>query len=348
MLNNGSQDVALAVPSQPFVTVLIDTYNYARYIGQAIDSVLSQDYPADRYEVIVVDDGSTDNTADIVRVYGSRVQYFLKSNGGQASAFNFGFSKVTGDIVALLDADDIWLPDKLKKVAEAFLANADVNLVYHSFSIMEEGSGNKTPSGYALVSGDIARNRKTLLSYCIYPTSSLTFRRSALEKLLPVPEGLRTQADAFLAALIVFFGRIAAIPERLMCYRIHDANCFGMFPQRLDENRLAQRMEIRRYLIVALRAWLTANRSVCNPVLAEDYLAQWSMEQKRDAFQLSMPGRSVLFRHLSEEARLYRELRSSRHRALARIRAIVGFVMGYKGLLRFDDWYTRLKQSAPG
>src|ERR1700730_10813668 len=108
----------------PLVTVLIDTFNYGHFIDEAIRSVLVQDFPAEQMEIIVVDDGSTDDTRERVAQYAERVQYFYKPNGGQASAFNFGIAKARGEYVALLDADDYWLPSKLSKVVKGLFNGA--------------------------------------------------------------------------------------------------------------------------------------------------------------------------------------------------------------------------------
>src|SRR6266480_2874239 len=100
----------------PLISVLIDTYNYGRYIEQAIDSVLAQDLPTAEREILVVDDGSTDDTPERIRKYGTAINYLRKRNAGQASAFNFGLTRARGKIVALLDADDYWLPGKLSRL----------------------------------------------------------------------------------------------------------------------------------------------------------------------------------------------------------------------------------------
>src|SRR5580704_10746400 len=102
----------------PAVTVLIDTYNHERFIEEAIVSVLEQDFPASEMEILVVDDGSTDRTPEIVQKFSSRVHSLRKDNGGQASAFNFGIPHAEGEIVAFLDGDDWWAPNKLSRVAQ--------------------------------------------------------------------------------------------------------------------------------------------------------------------------------------------------------------------------------------
>src|SRR5580700_8026024 len=100
----------------PFFTVLIDTYNYGQYIEEAVQSVLAQSFPEEEREIVVVDDGSTDDTAERLKKYGDGIRYLRKANGGQASAFNFGFEQARVEVIALLDADDVWLPDKLGRV----------------------------------------------------------------------------------------------------------------------------------------------------------------------------------------------------------------------------------------
>src|ERR1700687_3313331 len=105
-----------------FVTVLLDTYNQEAFIEKAITSVLNQDFPASETEILVVDDGSTDNTPEIVRKFAPRVRLLRKINGGQASAFNAGIPEARGEIVAFLDGDDWWAPGKLACVVEAMKA----------------------------------------------------------------------------------------------------------------------------------------------------------------------------------------------------------------------------------
>jgi glycosyltransferase involved in cell wall biosynthesis len=125
---------------QPFISVLIPTYNCAQYISEAIDSVLAQDY--DNLEIIVVDDGSTDNTGEIIKRYvetritaslRKTVKYFYKENGGISSARNTCLEKASGDYIAWLDADDYWAKGKLKAQIKYFNEHPDCEIVFTKF-----------------------------------------------------------------------------------------------------------------------------------------------------------------------------------------------------------------------
>src|SRR5215471_15142783 len=114
---------------RPLITALVDTYNHEPYIERALVSVLEQGLSPAELEVVVVDDGSTDNTSEIIKKFTPRVKHFRKANGGQASAFNVGFAETHGEIVATLDGDDWWAKGKLNSVVNALEANADVGAV---------------------------------------------------------------------------------------------------------------------------------------------------------------------------------------------------------------------------
>lgn len=110
------------------ISVIIPTYNRGKYIAQAIDSVLKQDYRP--LEVIIVDDGSTDATREIVESYGSCIRYFYKDNAGSASARNFGVDKASGKFLAWLDSDDYYLPGKLTAQMNYLLQHPECELVF--------------------------------------------------------------------------------------------------------------------------------------------------------------------------------------------------------------------------
>src|ERR1700682_1659711 len=163
-----------------YITVLITTHNYGLYIEQAIDSVLSQDFPLDRVQILVIDDGSTDDTLEHVKKYGSRIEYFYKPNGGQASALNFGFEKARGEIIALLDADDLFVPGKLARVAEAFRQNPVLGMVYHPYIEWNRPANERRQSNLPLVSGDARNEPDKFFFFMPYATSSIALRKSSL------------------------------------------------------------------------------------------------------------------------------------------------------------------------
>ncbi|HEY0656892.1 MAG TPA: glycosyltransferase family A protein, partial [Pyrinomonadaceae bacterium] len=102
----------------PKVSVIIPNYNYAKYIAETIDSVLAQTYP--NLEVIVVDDGSKDDSLKILRSYGDKITVIEQKNQGVARARNIGTAYSNGEYIAFLDADDVWLPEKLARQMEKF------------------------------------------------------------------------------------------------------------------------------------------------------------------------------------------------------------------------------------
>src|ERR1700676_3283610 len=119
--------------SKPHVSVLIDTYNHERFIAQAITSVLEQDMPMSDVEIVVVDDGSTDHTPEIARRFEPRVRVMRKANGGQASAFNLALPQTRGEIIAMLDGDDWWAKQKLRRALETLKEYPDVGIVGHGY-----------------------------------------------------------------------------------------------------------------------------------------------------------------------------------------------------------------------
>jgi glycosyltransferase involved in cell wall biosynthesis len=323
----------------PRVTVIIDSYNYGQYIEEALDSVLSQDFAANQFEVIVVDDGSTDDTSDRVRKYGSRVQYLFKPNGGQASAFNLGFSHARGEIVALLDADDYWLPGKLKLIVAEFDKNPEVGMVYHRLLEFNTVAGTRIDASFTPISGRVCDNRRDLLSYILYPTSALAFRRNFITPLLPIPEALTIQADAHLAGLIIFLAPIVAVNEALAVYRIHGKNLFHAPGVKSDLQRIQRRLDTRKVLIGDMQGWLVGHGWDLSEPDLQALVMQWQLTQEEDEFHIDPPGRGRLFRHLWQHNKYFRPRLSSRHIAFNYARALASLILGYSNLNKFDDWH---------
>jgi glycosyltransferase involved in cell wall biosynthesis len=124
--------------NRPLVSVVIATYNMARYLPLAVRSALDQTYG--NIEVLVVDDGSTDDTQNVMEPFldDSRVKYYTQENKGQAAAKNHGVRESRGDYIAFLDADDMWVPDKLELQMPLFVRSQAVGVVYSAFTNMDE------------------------------------------------------------------------------------------------------------------------------------------------------------------------------------------------------------------
>ena len=127
--------------SSPTVSVVIAAYNAARWIAETLDSVLAQTFRD--FEVIVVDDGSSDQTPEIVAGYKDRIRYLRKENGGQPSARNVGIRAACGSYIAFVDADDLWLPKKLELQMELFCRRPDLAWVYSDAIAFDGDTGQE-------------------------------------------------------------------------------------------------------------------------------------------------------------------------------------------------------------
>jgi glycosyltransferase involved in cell wall biosynthesis len=223
----------------PLVSIIVNNYNYARFLRDAIDSALQQDYR--NTEVIVVDDGSTDDSRDVILSYGDQLIPIFKENGGQASAMNVGFQRSRGEIVIFLDADDMLLPSTVGRVAEVFRNHPGVAKVMYRMEIVD-GSGTPTgtikPSAHLpLRSGDL---RRQVLSFPFdmtwMATSGNAFSARVLRDLLPVPEEpFRILADFYLSHTSALHGPVVFLPGEVgVYYRVHGGNNYQMSSDTVD------------------------------------------------------------------------------------------------------------------
>jgi glycosyltransferase involved in cell wall biosynthesis len=328
----------------PYFTVLIDAYNYGQFIEEAVSSALAQTFPADEREILVVDDGSTDDTQERLRKFGNAIQYLRKPNGGQASAFNVGFERGRGEVIALLDADDVWLPEKLERVYDTFQDNPDAGMVYHRAHVWNGVDEISDDQYFISVSGWVPGSRQELLKYPMIATSCLSFRREVLKHLAPVPEALRVQADAFLTALVIFVAPVAALPEYLGKYRVHGANLFQTNGDQVVRSQVEQRMAMRGALHRVIRDWLQGHGHDVSSTEIRRYLKQWILSNEQDEFALARPGRWRYFRHLLEFPRTYGEIMTPRHRTYSYMKALAALFLGYDHLHLLDDARMRWKQ----
>lgn len=235
----------------PLVSIIINNYNYGRFLKQAIDSALNQTYL--HTEVITVDDGSTDNSQEIITSYGNRIIPVLKENGGQASALNAGFALIRGEIVIFLDADDVLLPNIVQRVVAVFQAKAGLVKVQYRLQIIDVlglVAGEVFPPSRYMLSGDLRQRILKFHGYTWPPTSGNAFATSVLHQILPMPSALyRVSADEYLNNLSVVFGSIVSLDEVGALYRVHGLNNYYQAINLID--------------LVRLREIITRNAEVC-------------------------------------------------------------------------------------
>jgi glycosyltransferase involved in cell wall biosynthesis len=201
----------------PKVSIVINNYNYGRFLADAIDSALTQTHP--NLEVIVVDDGSTDNSREIIARYGDRIRPVVKLNGGQASALNAGFAVSSGDIIFFLDSDDMLLPE----AAETVVGHWGEGVVRSFFPLNVIDADGK-PLGRLI--GGWAVPHATLGPFGVNsPTTGNAFSREVLANIIPVPEAhWRICADSYLSHASSLFGEANSIGKILGKYRVHGKN----------------------------------------------------------------------------------------------------------------------------
>jgi glycosyltransferase involved in cell wall biosynthesis len=220
--------VAVREPTmKPLITALVDTYNHERYIEQALVSVLEQGLSAAELEIVVVDDGSTDNAPAVVKKFLPRIKYLRKNNGGQASAFNAAYAEISGEVVATLDGDDWWARGKLAAVLQAFEQHPEVPAVSHGYYEFDEESGEKRvwvlPEDTFLSLNTVESTRQATRAWRFRLMGALTVRRAVLERAIPIPEVLTFQADTPIAMAALAAG-VLVLAQPLFYYRHHATN----------------------------------------------------------------------------------------------------------------------------
>ncbi len=214
---------------KPLASVLIDTYNHERFIEQAIVSVLEQDFPACDREIIVVDDGSTDRTPEIVRKFEPQLRLLRKTNGGQASAFNAGIPECKGEIIAFLDGDDWWAGRKLARVAQAMVEEPAVGIVGHGIITVHRDLREQIEilrEGFRFQANTVEGARLFRRRGAFLGTSRMTLRAELLRRIGTVPEAIEIQADEYLFTLAAVLEGALILPEALTYYRLHEENSF--------------------------------------------------------------------------------------------------------------------------
>ena len=215
--------IAQVAPRPQSASIVINNFNYGTFVGHAIDSALAQTHPA---QVVVVDDGSTDDSKSVIESYGSQVQAMFTVNGGQAAAMNTGFVAATGDIVLFLDADDLLEPTVVETLVAVWQPDTVLaQYPLHIIDVNEHRVGIYPDPPSSLSQGDVREELLRTGSFGANVTSGLAFHRRALAQVMPLPsEQLRNAADGYLVRAVAFLGQVQRLDVVLGSYRRHERN----------------------------------------------------------------------------------------------------------------------------
>lgn len=242
-------------PGATSVSIIITNHNYGRYLGACVESALAQTHRP--LEVVVVDDGSTDDSRAVLAGFGDRVRAVLTPNGGQAAAINAGFAAGRGDLVLFLDSDDVLEPWAAASLAAAW--RPGVARVQGRTVLMDaDGArrGGLLPAD-PLPRGDV---RHRVLEAGGYPSTGTTgaaYGRACLERILPIPEAeWRRAPDVYLLLLAPFLGPVESVERPVGAIRVHGANSWSA--ERPTADRLAEHLAMDLHKERLLRDRATA------------------------------------------------------------------------------------------
>lgn len=232
---------------KPLVSILINNYNYGHFLSDAVDSALNQSYS--NIEIIVVDDGSTDDSREVIATYRQNIKFVLKENGGQASALNRGFAESSGEILCFLDADDIFELKKVEIAVDRFKSYSEANWLFHSLLFFDELNSSIDSEPSVDLSGvyDLRPHIKKGKLDGVLPfnlsiaTSGMCFKRSFLGSILPMPEAIKITSDDYLK--YISLGKSLGIIElrNLSLQRIHSDNAYT---KRTDRKSIKTKTQI--------------------------------------------------------------------------------------------------------
>ena len=205
----------------PRVSVIIPVYNHARYLGNAIQSVISQSY--DEYEIIVVDDGSQDGSREVAGRFGNRIRYVWQKNQGLSAARNTGVQKARAEAIALLDADDQWEPAFLERMMNQLSRNPIAAGVYCGFQYMDD-EGHPVGSRNVRVVPPEQFHETLLREGNWLVPCAVVFRKQLASEVGLFDEALEAVEDADLWTRLSVIQPFVGVPEALVRYRRHDGN----------------------------------------------------------------------------------------------------------------------------
>jgi hypothetical protein len=219
----------------PRVSVIIPTYNCARYLGRAIDSALTQTYKD--YEIVVLDDGSTDDTKDVAMQYGGKITYLYQQNRGLAAARNQAISKASGELLAYLDADDMWYPEKLERQVAFLDVHPECGIVHSEMSIINEQDEILHVRFYEETKRPVPQGHcvQQLLRRCHIQPLTVVERRNSYDRVGGFDERLVVCEDYFHWIMTAADGQaVGYVAEPLGKYRWRAGSLIGNRPRLLE------------------------------------------------------------------------------------------------------------------
>jgi glycosyltransferase involved in cell wall biosynthesis len=270
---------------EPLVSVCIRNFNYEKYISQAIESALAQTYP--RTEVVVVDDGSTDRSRNVISRFGTRVRAEFQKNQASTAAANKCFDMASGQIIIYLDSDDLLYPSVVTEVVRAW--TPETAKVQFQLLVIDGASQPKENSGFPDYPPDYGPNevRREFLAtgnYSWPPTTGNAYARGFLDKVLPLSRGHRFH-DGTLNTIAPLLGEIRTIPRILGCYRVHGSNAWAISSVEPSQfaahiNQKQNEMELlRRYAVRSGIALPEGNLLDHLPYFLDMRLCAWKLQQ---------------------------------------------------------------------
>jgi hypothetical protein len=239
----------------PLVSCVVATHNHERYIAAAIGGVLAQDYPREAIEVIVVDDGSTDHTPDVLAKFADRgVRVIRQDNAGHLAAFSRGIGEATGELIALLDGDDVWLPDKLTRQVGELLRRPELGMVFGDMRVIDEAGAAVHESYWRSIGFRPPRGRifGSLIHNNCAQTSTIVVRASLRDRFHPIPSWARAQ-DWWIGLRVSEVAEVDHLPGQVSSYRVHGGNLWHAADAEKRLRLRAREIELRRWLLAGLR-----------------------------------------------------------------------------------------------
>lgn len=266
------------------LSIVIPNYNYDRFVGDAVNSALAVDWP--HVEVIVVDDGSTDNSLDVLRTFGTRIRLIAQQNAGPREACNRGFAESGGDAVIFLDSDDILEPNIAVEAARVW--RSGISKVQVQMQRIDE-TGRKTERYFPKyrstpTASQIRYWMRTTAAYPTPPGSGNIYSRKFLERLFPLDDRCGDAADSACLAAAPYLGDVITIPRPLVQYRTHRTNRSRLLADPRRFTHQIQRAYLRQAFAMELSEQAThpmSSQQIIRPLRRGRHLLQMRVAERR-------------------------------------------------------------------